>query len=411
MSARGGDGGRVSYLHLVRDEKFIDEAFAMFDGAAPGAHRFAIIDPPAVFTHVRSFEPTRIALADALDTQFLESLPNYHAVLLHGLTPTARWIVANAPLGTRFVWIGWGADYYHLIRNRDELLLPATRGLAHSMHAHRIQSRTKRRMELALHILRKPATLRGHLARFRLDRALRLIGPGAPGEHQLLEKIDWFAPVLREEYALITSAMPSFTPRLADWNYGINAMLRHARRQQAPALGHDILLGNSATLENNHADALPLLGDTGGRRVICPLGYGDADYARRIVALGHEQLGDTFVPLTGFVAAPDYADLMRSCGLVVMNHVRQQALGTINAALCNGAKVFLRPENPIYEFLRGLDIRVFTIDALGEHLQPGAPPLSAEDMAHARSMIETQFGPVTLHGKTIVLLRACTALH
>lgn len=411
MSARRrGDAG-VSYLHLVRDEKFIDEAFAMFDEAEPGAHRFAIVDPPEVLAHIRSFEPTRIALAGASGATFLESLPRYRAVFLHGLTPIARWIVANAPAGTRFAWIGWGADYYHLIRTRDELLLPATRNLALAMDAHRVQSRTRRRLALALRILREPASLRGHLARFRLDRALLRIGPGAPGEQALLAKIELFAPVLREEYALITAARPGFTPRLVDWNYGINNMLRHARREQAPALGQDILLGNSATLENNHADALPLLADAGGRRVVCPLGYGDAEYARRIVALGHQQLGDAFVPLTGFVAAPDYADLMRSCGLVVMNHVRQQALGTIIAALCNGAKVFLRPENPLYGFLRGLEVRIFAIDALGEHLSPGAPHLSEEDVAHACSVIETQFGPVALQRKTTALLHACTALH
>jgi hypothetical protein len=399
-------------LHIARDEKFINEAFAIFNEAAPDAHRFAIIDPPAVLTHVMSFHPARIALVDAMRSDFLATLPRYRAVFLHGLTPIARWIVANAPPNTRFVWIGWGADYYHLIRSRDELLLPATSALVHALREQRCQPRTRRRLRLLLRIFRRPMSLPYHLARLRLDRALHQIGPGAPGENELLAKIALFAPVLREEYAMITAAWPGFVPRLADWNYGINTTLRHARRQQAPPLGRDILLGNSATPENNHADAFALLGDVdiGERRVVCPLGYGDADYAHHIVALGRERLGEAFVPLTGFVAPPDYADLMRSCGLVVMNHVRQQALGTINASLCNGAKVFLRPENPIHGFLCKLGIRVFAIGTIGEHLRPDAAPLSEDDIAHARAMIEAQFGPATLHRKTVALLHACAEL-
>lgn len=41
----------------------------------------------------------------------------------------------------------------------------------------------------------------------------------------------------------------------------------------------------------------------------------------------------------------EYSKVISSCGVVVMNHVRAQALGNIIAALWSGSRLFLRPEN------------------------------------------------------------------
>jgi hypothetical protein len=398
-----------AYLHLARDEKFIDAAYSAFEAATPNAHRFAILDPPRVLVHIRSFDPIRISLREAMRTDFLATLPRYRAVFVHGLSPTARWILAHAPISTRFVWIGWGGDYYHLIWPRDELLLPETRVLVANLTHARNRARWLRRLRTALTVLRRPQSWPSFRAQLQMDRELRQFGPCTRGEDALLAKISLFAPVLVEEHALIRENKPGFGPELVDWNYGINESLAHARRQHAPALGDNNLHGNSAPPENNHADAFALLGDLKGRTVVCPLGYGDASYASSIRQLGREKLGRQFRPLAEFMPVLQYADLMRSCGIVVMNHRRQQAMGTINAALCNGAKVFLRPENPLYAFYRGLGVQVFPVDELRSHLDANAPPLDDAQIVHARAAIDANFGPAALQRKTRRLLEACEA--
>lgn len=404
---------RATYLHIIRDEKFMDAARALFESVAPGQHRFVIVGDRCPLVHVKTFEPETLSLKAAAAEAFLSLLPCYQAVFIHGLSPAARWIVSRAPSTTRFVWIGWGGDYYHLIHPGDELLLPSTRALMAKLRHARHGKRWLRRLHTAFLALRRPRTLPAFHARQQLDRELRRIGPGMPGEAALLAKISLFAPVLPTEYELIREKHPGFGPSPATWNYDINDSLAHARRAEAPVLGRNVLLGNSATPENNHADAVALLGslsDLGVRAVICPLGYGDASYADAICTFSRERLGPHFHPLMAFVPPLDYADLMRSCGIVIMNHRRQQALGTINAALCNGAKVFLRPENPLFAYYRRRGVRVFATGELPEHITNASIAIDDNDIAHARSVIDREFGSAALRQKTRALLRACDAL-
>ena len=118
--------------------------------------------------------------------------------------------------------------------------------------------------------------------------------------------------------------------------------------------GPDVLLGNSATASNNHLDALDWLRSARRQR--------QADRAfvlwrRRIwprgAALGRERFGERLDALTGWMALADYDNSIRRCGFVVMNHRRQQAVGDVTSALYKGATVYLRRENPLFDFSFG----------------------------------------------------------
>ena len=116
-------------------------------------------------------------------------------------------------------------------------------------------------------------------------------------------------------------------------------------RGPAEMAGPDVLVGNSATASNNHADAFALLaGCTGGARVVVPLSYGNADYGAQVAALGARLFGDRFDALREWMPIDAYNERIRNCGFVVMNHRRQQAVGNIGAALFKGATVYLRRE-------------------------------------------------------------------
>src|SRR6476620_8738351 len=122
------------FLHLSHDEKFIDAAHDAFERAAPGRHEFVVVDAPAALQYIKTFEPRRMPLETLLHRDFTTRLPAYDAVFLHSLNKPNRLIVDAAPADTRFVWLGWGFDYYGLIRAAGELWLPKTRALMHSMH-------------------------------------------------------------------------------------------------------------------------------------------------------------------------------------------------------------------------------------------------------------------------------------
>jgi hypothetical protein len=126
----------------------------------------------------------------------------------------------------------------------------------------------------------------------------------------------------------------------------------------------NIQVGNSATPTNNHADVFEELKnhDLSGRTVYVPLSYGYANYREYVLKIGKKMLGDRFYPLLDFMPLHEYNRTLSSCGYVIMNHFRQQAVGNIIAALTRGSKVFLGP-NFIYSTYKSDKLSVFRFPA------------------------------------------------
>ena len=107
-----------------------------------------------------------------------------------------------------------------------------------------------------------------------------------------------------------------------------------------------ILLGNSASKTNQHEEILNVLSRFKNEniKIICPLSYGDKDYAIKIKEYGSKLFGDKFIPLMDYMNPVDYANLLGSVDIAVFNHNRQQATGNIEILSYLGAKMFIRSD-------------------------------------------------------------------
>jgi len=393
------------FLHLVPDQKFIDEAREIFEEAASGEHDFLVIASDEPLRLIRRFSPHRVELHEAIRPSFRRALTRYEAVIVHFLNRKARVIVDLAPASVRFVWIGWGADYYHLISDAKELLEPDTRKLVSRSSLKRRVERIRNRANAVREWRSRAKNFPSAVANAFGWALLQRIGKGAPREPALLRRFSHFAPVLVEDYDAIRAKNPWFDAKFVPWNYPspMHALLE----AESPVVeGDDVLLGNSATPENNHADLIGLLrGSLGNRSIVCPLSYGDMDYGDAIAKMGSGAFGDRFLALREYMPAARYAELLRRCGFVAMNHVRQQGLGNVYAALWMGARVFLNAKSPVNGLMRRLGIEVFDVRALPEHLQGGFTPLSASALDDVRARLRHGFGRETLLEKTHALLR------
>ena len=155
----------------------------------------------------------------------------------------------------------------------------------------------------------------------------------------------------------------------------------------SPATGEpsrplSLLLGNSATPTNHHVEMLQQLNTLPNRknlRIICPLSYGDSSYADRVALEGRNLFGEGFEPLRSFLPASDYTEILYSVDLAVMNHDRQQALGNIFALLCIGKKVYIRGDNPAYDFFIESGIVVGISEEIGDDAANDRLVLSVEE--------------------------------
>lgn len=387
------------FLHIIPDDKFIDAAHAIFEEVDPGSHDFLVVDRRTLH-HIRSFQPIQLDLVDAIRPEFLEQLPGYAAVVVHYLSKAARLIVDAAPAPTNFAWIGWGADYYHLIKDRGGLLLPKTRALVDELRRSQARSLASIVGE-AVEALHHPwQAARNVSAKRRLAR----LGPGAPDEHRLLDRISIFAPVLPEDYEAIQRSHTRFSPLQVRWNYWTEGF--GATSDSTTASSRDILLGNSATHENNHLDALGLLAQAplDDRRIICPLSYGDQAYGDEISARGRDIFGSQFVPVRHFIDSGAYARMLQSCSIAAMNHVRQQAMGNIILMLWQGSRVFLNPASPVRAAMARIGIETYEIGELPNYLRSGGCAVDQSTLQDVRSRLAQHFGRSAIIRQTERLL-------
>src|SRR5690554_639289 len=118
----------MKILHIVPDEKFIDTAYELFEEVAPEANDFLILGEERELKHIKKarcqFSGSRFFIPKAV----IESLQDYSFIVLHSLGGLAKHLVVRAPKGTKFAWVGFGFDYYPIIKEfRDKLLLGKTK--------------------------------------------------------------------------------------------------------------------------------------------------------------------------------------------------------------------------------------------------------------------------------------------
>ena len=336
----------LKILHLAYDDKFIEKAYKNFEAVYPDQNDVWIYSNKDSYKYIKSKEFKKITRGDLLKSDSFKELETYDCVILHTLIPPFIWAVLRASKKVKFIWCGWGYDYYDLIYDSPyEMYLPQTAAL----HKNYVQQK-----KLPIRVLRSIAKkIYSPLFNFFKKRAIK--------------KLAAFCPVLPEEHCMTQKKHHiSPMPQQIVWNYSNleDDLIRNF--EGLTVNGKNILIGNNATYTNNHLEVFEFLKTQNfqDREYIVPLSYGDDYYRDRMLEEAPKYLGEHFDPMMEFMPIDDYIAKIRSCDTVIMNHVRQQALGNIIIMLYLGAKVFIREECPTYPFLKNLGAVVFTVQEL-----------------------------------------------
>lgn len=325
------------YVHLLHDRKFTPRIMDLF----------SILPEKSVYLHLASqdvaSEPGVLNCHPDQAAEFIISnIQEVRGVFVHFLNAGKAEVISELPASVKVVWFFWGGDGFDLPRFRDRFLLPKTRRLQFKLYF----------QEGLVFGLRKVVM---HLMGSRMENY-------SPYKEVIaaLDKIHLVVPVVEDDYYLLKEKyrVPDVYCQVPYTNY-----LSAKELDLLPKVGEHVLLGNSADIRNNHLEAIDMLARKtwAGQQVIAPLSYGDPLYAKHIAAYGKAKLGPRFVPVRRFMEFDRYQNLIGSCGIVVMNHLRQQAMGNIIMALWGGAKVFLNEDSVLYRYFTRNEVHVFSI--------------------------------------------------
>lgn len=374
-----------SYIvHVTHDDKFIDMALREFEAVEPGIHRPIILGQQKNFRYIKS---KSVDCHNHESAVALINSSNCKAVIFHSMPDLT--LLADISSGKLVIWLGWGFDYYDRLLSRafpQGLYLNNTRQL--------FKSRPKPNpMRLAL---RKGKSLVKFALGYRRLQNLRT-----------LTRVDIFSPVIDIEHKMACALNPWFKASYLTWNYGTleDDMLADGAASNAP-LGPHILVGNSASFENNHLEIFDYLAsdvDLTGINIYCPLSYGDDWYKEQIIASGKARFGDQFIALTNFMDKDAYIALLQSCGHVFMNHLRQQALGNICIMMLKGAKIYMNPASPLYSWLRIRGAVLESIESSGTggiQIKKVLTPSTTAQQLTNMQVIQAHWGRATQRAKT-----------
>ena len=332
----------MKIIHITIDEKFINSAVAQFDALIGFKSTFYILSNKADNelryvenkSNVHILNPTRKNLA------LLAAKTKNTIVVFHGFTFNAAYLVSKIKRSNNniLIWIGWGAEFYsnsRVFKNKNHFLKEETV------------------------LLQKVIDSSGFVKKYSNPRQWATFFKDGFTRNNLA-KMDYIGVSYDEQKFELNS---KFNKEFSYFNFMYYPIERMVTSLEDTIHGNNILLGNSASATNNHLEIINLLkeNDIGEKRIYCPLSYGNEAYRNLIIDVGAKELSQNFTPLVDFIPLREYNNLVKSCGIVIMNHKRQQAFGNIITMLYYGAKIFLDEQNSIFHYLTRIGIRVHSI--------------------------------------------------
>lgn len=355
-------------IHIIVDDKFIDVAWEVFERESPGKNKFILLGRKKKLKYIKR-APVTFMREKELRLFLKENSSS--PLILHWMDNKKIKLLSTLKKTQKIAWIGWGGDYYSLIKGFESL-----------------ESKTRSIYEtLRGNIFKKIREFESELRHSYYRSLLR----------RNLKKLDYFLPVIYEDYLLVKESNPDLPPYLP-WNYG---SIEELCPENTPISGEAILVGNSASINNNHTEVIDVLSSLPSKnRVVCPLSYGDRRVAGFITRYGKEKLGDSFIPLNNFLPLNDYLKLLSETRFLIMNHIRQQGFGNIWFGLVTGRIVFMNSSSPLYEGLKKMGVKIFSFQELRVEKELEKFQLSEEDALNNRSIMLQHYGKTSLSEKT-----------
>lgn len=148
------------------------------------------------------------------------------------------------------------------------------------------------------------------------------------------------------------------------------------------------ILGNSATVTNNHLDIIDFLErENINADLVVPVSYGDAAYADFLKRNAGRYTRGSITFIDKFMTSDDYISFLNSCDGLIMNTLRPQGYGNIFMMLSLGRPVFLNEKNLSLMDLKRNHIQYLHINDLAHRDRPQSSSYEAIDTLFSRERL------------------------
>lgn len=339
-------------VNIMPDEKFLDYYIEMSERFIPDQSSYLFFSNNKEFKYVKSNNPNiiKIPFASINSAEVHALLASTEKVIFHSFKTEFKELIEKLAGLVEFIWIFWGGEGYVTQKK--------------SNYVNRYTSR-----------LRFEKSFTGYLRYIKNslfnDRIVSEVGRD---NLSIIKMMDYCATWVEADIDLAKEINPKL--RHLYFNYYTEELMHFPAGHIINSNLQTLMLGNSGSDYNNHAEALLYLKKINFvGKIYCPLSYSGTEYYKEnIIKLGNDLFGENFVGMKQLLSLKEYQKIINSCDAVWMNHKRQQAAGNIFSALCMGKVVILDPSNPMISTFKKWGITTYTKEVfIHKHI-------SAEDL-------------------------------
>jgi hypothetical protein len=338
-------------LHIADDEKFLDHSIAVFEAVNAGKNIY-LVNKNTSLVYIKSRHENMICheYGSKEYAKIINDHRNIEAVVFHDLIHSYKWqLIHEFSKNTHIHWMCYGSELYNIPYLRGSLYLPLTKNFIKKNTRASITERIEERMPLTYNSIYH--TFKNNTTQFVQFK-------------KSVERCNSFSSPIVDEIIYVEKYLNPKIDFILFHHIILEKLVSYVKGTVCTQ--QDFLVGNSANPSCNHLDTFMKLKEINcDQNVYVPLSYPkNARYIEKVQSNGKEIFGDQFKPLTEFLSLPEYSNILKRCGNVVLNFNRQQGTSNIVLAMYLGAKVYLNNDNISYNYLKSLGLKFYDLSEL-----------------------------------------------
>ena len=340
------------FLHFVLDGKFIDEFienYLLFHADQYVVFVSIAEENNTIRNYIKNEKVQFLSFLSKELQDILCSIDKFDYVYFHSFRmPYAIDILKIIPSKIKCIWIFWGAEFY-----RNPLYDNIYDKYSENYYLKVYKTQNKLLTFLPFFSLKVVLKLYQYVKHYQ--------------QFKHFNKINVFMHWNKADYLIVKKTLKNFNAIFFKFGYHEKINKNVIIPKENIDDFYTIMVGNSATLSNNHISVfykLKELYKENKFKIICPLNYGDSEYANYVIEVGKELYGDNFIALTEFIEKQEYYKLFDKIDCFIMNNIRTQGGANIIQAFLKGKKVYLNNENTQYQLFKDMGMTLFSINQI-----------------------------------------------
>lgn len=371
----------MKILHLIIDHQVVERTMGIYEDVFPGCNKLVVFDvfnkPLKHIKNIHCHSIVRLGKGDTIGRQF--DFQGYTHIVAHFLTMDMIDFIKLAPKDIHVCWEIYGWDLYNQFEKTLNLNLYYTDSRQYEKYSkyYFFQSHFSTMFNYLL-------KMKGYKYRSEKDKKKQL--------DFIANRIDSIQACCKDDASVVMDYAKKKLPWFECFNYSLTETLGDLKG--IPFFeGSDILIGNSASLSNNHLYVMDKIKDfifPQGCKIVMPISYGGNPHYKEDVKNAYTaKFGESVEFITEYMPLHEYNKIFLRLKTMILSAWRQESIGTIIMGLYLGIKIFLSDRSPLYKWMNECGFIVKAIEtATSESLNT---PLSDNEKKHNRDLVLSRY--------------------